>query len=85
MRPVIERQTQANVEAAKWYLWLNMNFCKSASPGVKTDPAVMFCSEVFRSVNTHQRDYNFHVGHNQVVLQIDECQCNGTVWVVGHL
>ena len=29
MRPVIEGQSQAIVEAVKWYLSLNMNFCKS--------------------------------------------------------
>ena len=29
MRPVIEGQTRVNVEYVKWYLSLNMNFCKS--------------------------------------------------------
>ena len=62
MRPVIDRQTRANTEAFKWYLSLNMNFCKSISPDVKTDPVVIFCSEVFKSINTHQLDYQFHVG-----------------------
>ena len=77
-KPVIEGQTQANVEAAKWYLSLNMNFCKSTSPGVKTDPAVTFRSEVFRSIDSHERDYQFHVGYNQIVLQADEFQGNGS-------
>ena len=44
MRPVIEGQTQVNAEAVKWYLSLNINFCKSRSFVVKTDPAVTFCS-----------------------------------------
>ena len=74
MRPVIEWQTRVNAEADKWYLSLNMNLCKSTSPGVKTDPAVIFCSEMFKSINTHELDYQFHIGYNQIVLQIDKFQ-----------
>ena len=72
MRPIIEGQTRVNVEAVKWYLSLNMNFCKFTSSAVITDPAVMFRSEVFKSIDTHELDYHFHVGYNQIVLQIDE-------------
>ena len=85
MRLVIEGQTRTNVEAVKWYLSLNMNFCKFASPGNKIDPAVTFCSEVFKSINTHELDYQFHVEYNQIVLQIDEFQRNGSGWIVDHL
>ena len=85
MRPVIEGQTRVNAEEIKWYLSLNMNFCKSTSPGVKTDPAVTFCSELFKSINTHELDYEFHVGYNQIVLQIDEFQRSGSGWVIDHL
>ena len=67
MRPVIEGQTRANTEVVKWYLSLSMNFCKSISPGVKTDPAVTFRSEMFKSIGTHELDYQFHVEYNQVV------------------
>ena len=35
MRLVIEVQTRANEKAVKWYLLLNMNFCKSTSPGIR--------------------------------------------------
>ena len=84
MRPVIEGQTRVNAEAVKWYLSLNMNFCKSTSPGVKTDPAVMFCSEVFKSIDIHELDYQFHVGYNQIVLQIDGFQRSSSGWVVDH-
>ena len=85
MRRVIEGQTWANVEVAKWYLSLNMNFCKSTSPDVKIDPAVTFLSEVFKSIDTHELDCQFHVGYNQIVLQIDESQRNGSAWAVDHL
>ena len=85
MRPVIEGQTRVNVEAVKWYLSLNMNFCKSASPAVKTDPAVTFRSELFKSIDHHKLDYQFHVGYNQIVQQIDEFQRNSSGWVVDHL
>ena len=78
MRPVIKGQTRVKAEAVKWYLSLNMNFCKSTSPAVKTVPAVMFCSEVFKSIDTCELDYQFHVGYNQIVLQIDEFQSNGS-------
>ena len=85
MKPVIEGQTRANAEAVKWYLSLNMNFYKSTSPGVKTDPAVTFRSEVFNFIDTHELDFQFHVRYNQNVLQIDEFQRNGSGWVVHHL
>ena len=89
MRPVIEGQTRVTTEAVKWYLSLNMNFCKSTSPGVKTDLAVTFCSEfcsvLFKSMNTHELDYQFRVGYNQIVLQIDEFQRSGSGWVIDHL
>ena len=62
-----------------------MNFCKSTSFGVKTDPAVTLRSEVFKSIDTHEFDYQFHVGYNQIVLQIDEFQSNGSGWFVDHL
>ena len=64
MRLVIEGQTRVNAEAVKWYLSLNMNFCNSSSAAVKADPAVMFHSEVFKSINTHKLYYQFHVGYN---------------------
>ena len=63
-----EGQTRANAEAVKWYLSLNMNFCKSTSPGVKIDPAITFRSEVFKSIDIHELDYQFHVRYNQIVL-----------------
>ena len=85
IRPVIEGQTQVNAEAVEWYLSLNMNFCKSASPVVKAIPAVAFCSEVFKSIDIHELDHQFHVGYNQIVLQIDKFQRSGSGWVVGHL
>ena len=85
MRPVIEGQTQVNVEAVKWYLSVNMNLCKSTSPAVKTNPAVTFHWEVFKSINTHELDYQFHVGYNQIMLQIDEFQRNESGWAVDHL
>ena len=46
----------------------------SASHGVKTDPAVTFGSEVFKSIDIHKFDDQFHVGYNQIVLQINEFQ-----------
>ena len=45
----------------------------------------MFYSEVFKSINTHELDYQFHVEYDQIVLQIDEFQRNGTGWIVDHL
>ena len=83
--PLIKGQTRVNAEAFKWYLSLNMNFCKCTSPAVKTNPAVMFCSEMFKSFDTYELDYLFHVGYNQIVLKIDEFQRNESVWVVDHL
>ena len=35
LKEVNEGQTRDNAEAFKWYLLLNMNFCKSTSPGIK--------------------------------------------------
>ena len=67
MRPVTEGKTQANAEAVKWYLLRNMNFCKSTSPGMKTDLATMFHSEVLKSIDTYELDYQFHIGYNQIV------------------
>ena len=40
---------------------------------------------MFKSINTHELDYQFHVGYNEIVQQIDEFQRNGTGWVVDHL
>ena len=85
MRPMIKGQTRVNAEAVKWYPSLSMNFRRSTSPGVKTYPAVTFRSEVFKSIDTHKLDYQFHVRYNQIVLQIDEFQRNGSGWVVDHL
>ena len=85
MRSVIKGQNRANAETFRWYVSLNMNFCKSTSFGVKTDPAVTFRSEVFKSIDAHELDYQFHVGYNQIVLQIDEFQSNGSGWFVDHL
>ena len=85
MRPVIEGQTRVNAEAVKWYLSLNMKFCKSTSPDVKTDPVVMFRSEVFKSIDTHELDYQFHVEYNQIVLPIDGFQRSGSGCVIDHL
>ena len=85
IRTVIEGQTRANAEADKWYLSLNMIFWKFTSPGVKSDSAVMLHSEVFKSINTHKLDYQFHAEYNQIVLQTDEFQCNDSAWVIDHL
>ena len=85
MRPIIEGQTWVNTEAVKWYLSLNINFGKSTSPIIKTDPAVTFSSEVFKSIDTHKLDYQFHAEYNQIVLQTDEFQHNGSGWIVDHL
>ena len=74
MRTIIQGQTRPNVEAFKWYLSLNMNFCKSASPGIKTDPSVTLRSEVLISIDTYELDYRFYVGYKQIVQQIDEFQ-----------
>ena len=65
-------QTRAKLKAIKWYLSRNMNFCKSTSPGIKTDPAVTFRSKVFKFIDTHKLNYQLHVGYNQIVLQTDE-------------
>ena len=62
-----------------------MNSCKSTSPGVKTDPAVTFHSEVFNSINAHELYYQFHVEYNQILLQIYEFQRKGRGWVLDHL
>ena len=59
MRPVIEGQTRVNAEAVKWYLSLNMNFCKSTSPAFKSDLAVTFRSEVFKSIALTNSIINF--------------------------
>ena len=40
---------------------------------------------MFKSINTHELDYQFHVGYNEIVQQIGEFQRNGTGWVVDHL
>ena len=88
MKLIIEGQTRANAEAVKWYLSLNMKFCNSTSPGFKTDPAVKCHSEVLNSIDTHELDYQFHVGYNQIVLRIDEFQCNDSgsiVYPLQHL
>ena len=87
MRPVIEGQTRGSAEAVKWYIdaKLNMNFCKSTSPGIKTDPTVTLRPELFKSINTHELDYQFHVGYNETVLQTDECQRRDSGWVIDHL
>ena len=82
IRPVIYGETGAIAEAVKWYLSLSMNFCKSTNPAIKTDLTVTFCSEVFKSIDINCQ---FHVGYNQIVLQISEFQCNGSGWVVDHL
>ena len=85
MRPVTERQTRVNTKAVNWYLSLNIDFCKPTSSAVKTDLAVRFCSDMFKSISTHELNHQFHVGYNQIVLQIDEFQHNGSGWVVDHL
>ena len=85
MRPVIEGQTRVNAEAVKSYLLLNINFCKSKSPHVKTDPTITFCSEVFKSIDTHELDYQFHLEYNQILQQIDEFRRNCSGWFVDHL
>ena len=72
MNSVIKQKTRANVEALKWYLSLNMNFCKSTSPGVKTDPPITFRSEVLTFIDTQELDYQFHEAYNQIVQQIGE-------------
>ena len=40
--------------------------------------------EVFKSINTHELDYQFYVEFNQIVLEIDQFQRNGCGWVVDH-
>ena len=85
MRAFIEGQTLVNTEAVKWYPSVNMNFCKSTSQAVKTNLTVTFWSKVFKSINIHKLDYQFHVGYNQIVLQSDEFQRNGSGWVVDYL
>ena len=85
MRPVIKRQIRANAEAVKRYLSMNMNFCMSTSPGVKTDPTVPFHSEVLMPIDTHKLDYQFHVGYKQIVQQIGEFQRSGSGMVIDHL
>ena len=77
--------TWQSTEGDKWYLSLNMDFFKYTSPGIKTDPAVTFRSKVFKSIETHELDYQFHVRYNQTVLQIDKFQRNGSGWVIDHL
>ena len=59
MRSVIVGQTPSDAKAVERYLSLNMNFCKSISPGIKADPAVTLCSEVFKSINTYKLSFNF--------------------------
>ena len=72
IRLIIVGETLANVEVIKWYLSLNMIFCKSTSRGIKADPAVTFGLKVFKSIDIHDLNYLFHVGYNQIVLQIAE-------------
>ena len=63
MRPLIEGQIRANAKTVKWYLSLNINFCKSTKPGVRTDGTVTFCSEI----HWHPRfRLPIHVGCNQI-------------------
>ena len=85
MRPIIDGQTLASAEVAKWCLSLNMNFCKSTSPGVKMNPTVTIHSEMFKSIGTHELVYQFPVGYNLIVQQIDESQRNGSGWLADHL
>ena len=85
MRAVTKGQTRANAEAFKWYLSLNINFCKSTSSGVNTDLAVTFHSEAFKSIDTHEFNYLFHVEYKQIVQQIDKFQRNGSGWILNHL
>ena len=59
-----------------------MNFCKCTSPAVKTDPAVTFRSEVFKSIDIHELDYQLHVAYSQIMLQNDEFQHNGNGWII---
>ena len=53
MRTVIEGQTQASVEAVKWYLSLNMIFCKSTSPKSRRQDR-SGCFVLLRDVQAHQ-------------------------------
>ena len=78
-------EAEASAEAVKWYLLLYMNFCKSTRPGIKTDLAVTFHSELFKSIDTHELDYQFHVGYSQIVQQIDDFQRSGSGRVLDHL
>ena len=57
---------------------------KSTSPGVKTDPVVTFNSDVFKSIDTHKLNFQFHIGFNQIVKQINTFQHNGSGWVIDH-
>ena len=65
MRPVAEGKNRANADTVKSYLSLNMNFFKSTSSDVKEDPTVTFCSEVFKSIDIHELNYQLHVGYNK--------------------
>ena len=76
MRPVIEEQTRVNPKT---------ELLQVHKPAVKTDPAVTFYSEAFKSIGTQELDYQFHVGYNQIVLQTDEFQCNGSGWIIDYL
>ena len=82
MRHVINGQIR--VAAVKWYLLLKINFCKSTNPGVKTDSAVMFHSEMFKFIDTQEFDYQFRLGYNEIVLQIDEFQRSDGGCIVDH-
>ena len=65
--PEIVESSLKYTEAFMWYLSLNMNFCKSTSPGFKTDLTVTFHPEVFTTIDTQELDYQFHAGYNYVV------------------
>ena len=50
--------------AVKWYISLNLHFCKAADATVKTAPSVIFRSEVFRSILTQNLEDMFEAGYN---------------------
>ena len=49
------------------------------------NPTVTIHSEMFKSIGTHELVYQFPVGYNLIVQQIDESQRNGSGWLADHL
>ena len=71
--------------AIKWYLSLQLFFCKSADPTVKTDQRAIFESIVFYSVDNQKTNEMVTLGYNQLFQQRDEFQRNGSGSVVDYV